>query len=179
MRYSVNEIKNILDSNNFITNKSIIKLPECIIEHCLTDSRQVSFMDTTLFVALETNTGSGHKYVEDRYKQGVKNFLISIWDEKYHTYNANFFLVNDTLKALQALAMFHRDNFTSQAELFRFPIIGVTGSNGKTIVKEWLYDRHRRVRLLRDGDFQAARLHQGYQDRPLRFRLYRHHLRHR
>ena len=139
MRYSVNEIKNILDSNNFITNKSIIKLPECIIEHCLTDSRQVSFMDTTLFVALETNTGSGHKYVEDLYKQGVKNFLISIWDEKYQTYNANFFLVNDTLKALQALAMFHRDNFTSQAELFRFPIIGVTGSNGKTIVKEWLY----------------------------------------
>ena len=139
MRYSVNEIKNILDSNNFIVSKSIIKLPECNIEHCLTDSRQVSFIDTTLFVALETNTGSGHKYIEDLYKQGVKNFLISIWEASYENYNANFFLVDNTLKALQALAMYHRDNFTSQAELFRFPIIGVTGSNGKTIVKEWLY----------------------------------------
>ena len=93
MRYSVNEIKNILDANNFIVSKSIINLPECTIEHCLTDSRQVSFMDTTLFVALETNTGSGHKYVEDLYKQGVKNFLISIWDKKYESFNANFFLV--------------------------------------------------------------------------------------
>ena len=139
MRYSVNEIKNILDSNNFIVSKCHIKHPECIIEHCLTDSRQVSYIDTTLFVALETNTGSGHKYVEDLYKQGVKNFLISIWDEKYNDYEANFFLVDNTLKALQALAMYHRDHFISQAELFRFPIIGVTGSNGKTIVKEWLY----------------------------------------
>ena len=75
MRYSANEIKNILDSNNFIVSKSIIKHPECTIEHCLTDSRQVSFMDTTLFVALETNTGSGHKYVEDLYKETYKTLM--------------------------------------------------------------------------------------------------------
>ena len=155
MRYSVNEIKNILDSNNFIVSKSIIQLPECNIEHCLTDSRQVSFIDTTLFVALETNTGSGHKYIEDLYKQGVKNFLISIWEASYENYNANFFLVDNTLKALQALAMYHRDNFTSQAELFRFPIIGVTGSNGKTIVKEWLYQ------LLKDK-FNCCRSPKSY-----------------
>ena len=155
MRYSVNEIKNILDANNFIVSKSILKLPECTIEHCLTDSRQVSFLDTTLFVALETNTGSGHKYVEDLYKQGVKNFLISIWDKKYESFNANFFLVDNTLKALQALAMFHRDNFKSHAELFRFPIIGVTGSNGKTIVKEWLYQ------LLKDK-FNCCRSPKSY-----------------
>ena len=155
MRYSVNEIKNILDANNFIVSKSIINLPECTIEHCLTDSRQVSFMETTLFVALETNTGSGHKYVEDLYKQGVKNFLISIWDKKYEGFKANFFLVDNTLKALQALAMYHRDNFTSQAELFRFPIIGVTGSNGKTIVKEWLYQ------LLKDK-FNCCRSPKSY-----------------
>ena len=155
MRYSVNEIKNILDANNFIVSKSIINLPECTIEHCLTDSRQVSFMETTLFVALETNTGSGHKYVEDLYKQGVKNFLISIWDKKYEGFKANFFLVDNTLKSLQALAMYHRDNFTSQAELFRFPIIGVTGSNGKTIVKEWLYQ------LLKDK-FNCCRSPKSY-----------------
>ncbi len=155
MRYSANEIKNILDSNNFIVSKSIIKHPECTIEHCLTDSRQVSFMDTTLFVALETNTGSGHKYVEELYKQGVKNFLISIWDKSYEHFDANFFLVDNTLKALQALAMYHRDNFISQAELFRFPIIGVTGSNGKTIVKEWLYQ------LLKDK-FNCCRSPKSY-----------------
>lgn len=155
MRYSVNEIKNILDSNNFIVSKCILKIPESIVEHCLTDSRQVSFIDTTLFVALETNTGSGHKYVEDLYKQGVKNFLISIWNEKYNDYEANFFLVDNTLKALQALAMYHRDNFTNKAELFRLPIIGVTGSNGKTIVKEWLYQ------LLKDK-FNCCRSPKSY-----------------
>lgn len=155
MRYSANEIKNILDSNNFIISKSIIKHPECTIEHCLTDSRQVSFMDTTLFVALETNTGSGHKYVEELYKQGVKNFLISIWDKSYEHFDANFFLVDNTLKALQALAMYHRDNFIHGAELFRFPIIGVTGSNGKTIVKEWLYQ------LLKDK-FNCCRSPKSY-----------------
>ena len=155
MRYSANEIKNILDSNNFIVSKSIIKHPECTIEHCLTDSRQVSFMDTTLFVALETNTGSGHKYVEELYKQGVKNFLISIWNKSYEQFDANFFLVDNTLKALQALAMYHRDNFIHGAELFRFPIIGVTGSNGKTIVKEWLYQ------LLKDK-FNCCRSPKSY-----------------
>ena len=155
MRYSANEIKNILDSNNFIVSKSTLKHPECTIEHCLTDSRQVSFMDTTLFVALETNTGSGHKYVEELYKQGVKNFLISIWDKSYEHFDANFFLVDNTLKALQALAMYHRDNFISQAELFRFPIIGVTGSNGKTTVKEWLYQ------LLKDK-FNCCRSPKSY-----------------
>lgn len=155
MRYSANEIKNILDSNNFIVSKSTLKHPECAIEHCLTDSRQVSFMDTTLFVALETNTGSGHKYVEELYKQGVKNFLISIWDKNYEQFDANFFLVDNTLKALQALAMYHRDNFIHGAELFRFPIIGVTGSNGKTIVKEWLYQ------LLKDK-FNCCRSPKSY-----------------
>ena len=155
MRYSANEIKKILDSNNFIVSKSTLKHPECAIEHCLTDSRQVSFMDTTLFVALETNTGSGHKYVEELYKQGVKNFLISIWDKSYEQFDANFFLVDNTLKALQALAMYHRDNFIHGAELFRFPIIGVTGSNGKTIVKEWLYQ------LLKDK-FNCCRSPKSY-----------------
>ncbi len=155
MKYSAQEIKNILDSNYFITNKSIIKIPESKIEHCLTDSRQVSFTDTTLFVALETNTGSGHKYVEDLYKQGVKNFLISVWDNKYEHFKANFFLVDDTLKALQALAMFHRDNFKGKKDLFAFPIIGVTGSNGKTIVKEWLYQ------LLKDK-FNCCRSPKSY-----------------
>lgn len=139
MRYSAIDIEQILDSNNFIISKSFIKYPESIIEHILTDSRQLSYINSTLFVALETNTGSGHKFVEQLYNQGVKNFLISIWDKKYESFDANFFLVDDTLKALQALAMYHRDHFKDKKELFNFPIIGVTGSNGKTIVKEWLY----------------------------------------
>lgn len=155
MRYSVSDISKILDNNNFITNKSIIKKDDCIIEHILTDSRQLSFIDTTLFIALETNTGSGHKYVEELYRQGVKNFLISIWDKKYDKMDANFFLVDDTLKALQALAMYHRDHFKSHSELYRFPIIGVTGSNGKTIVKEWLYQ------LLKDK-FNCCRSPKSY-----------------
>ena len=100
----------------------------------LTDSRSLCFPEATLFFAIKTDRNDGHKYIDDLYRSGVRNFVIEKLPEEYAvTYpDANFLMVPSTLKALQRLAERHRDEFD-------IPIIGITGSNGKTIVKEWLY----------------------------------------
>lgn len=100
----------------------------------LTDSRSLCFPEATLFFAIKTERNDGHRYIDDLYLSGVRNFVIEKLPDNYsETYpDANFLLVPSTLKALQRLAERHRDEFD-------IPIIGITGSNGKTIVKEWLY----------------------------------------
>ncbi len=100
----------------------------------LTDSRSLCFPEATLFFAIKTERNDGHKYIDDLYRSGVRNFVIEKLPEEYAVIypDANFLMVPSTLKALQRLAERHRDEFD-------IPIIGITGSNGKTIVKEWLY----------------------------------------
>lgn len=107
---------------------------EANIGWLLTDSRSLCFPEATLFFAIKTERNDGHRYVDDLYRSGVRNFVIEKLPENYsETYpDANFLQVPSTLKALQRLAERHRDEFD-------IPIIGITGSNGKTIVKEWLY----------------------------------------
>ncbi|HVG40363.1 MAG TPA: Mur ligase family protein, partial [Chitinophagaceae bacterium] len=102
------------------------------IEYLSCDSRNIQFASETLFFAIATQQGDGHIYVADAYKKGIRNFIISkeLTIELYE--NSNLILVRDTIKALQVLAAHHRSNFD-------IPVIGITGSNGKTIVKEWLY----------------------------------------
>ena len=102
------------------------------INHILFDSRKLVFPDTSLFFALTAGRRNGHEYIPDMYKRGVKAFVVSeeVQMEKFP--EAFFIIVDNTLDALQQLAAHHRAQFT-------FPVIGVTGSNGKTIVKEWLY----------------------------------------
>ena len=98
----------------------------------LTDSRSLCFPDETLFFALQGKR-DGHEYIRDLYDKGVRNFVVSRLPDRMDDYlESNFLLVKDTLLALQTLAMAHRKEFT-------VPVIGITGSNGKTIVKEWLY----------------------------------------
>lgn len=100
----------------------------------LTDSRSLCFPEETLFFAIKTGRNDGHKYIPDLYRRGVRHFAVEDvpqdWQELYP--HAGFLKVSDTLAALQRLAERHRDEFD-------IPIIGITGSNGKTIVKEWLY----------------------------------------
>ena len=107
---------------------------EANIGWLLTDSRSLCFPEATLFFAIKTERNDGHRYIDDLYRSGVRNFVIEKLPENYsETYpDANFLQVPSTLKALQRLAERHRDEFD-------IPIIGITGSNGKTIVKEWLY----------------------------------------
>lgn len=107
-----------------------------IIDWLLTDSRSLSFPEETLFFALTTRRNDGARYIPDLYARGVRNFVVSdeyaqtITDDEYPS--VNLLVVSNPLKALQKLAELHRSKF-------HIPVIGVTGSNGKTVVKEWLH----------------------------------------
>ena len=123
------EIKNIAE----IIGADTTKLHDDLVSILLTDSRRLSFPEQSLFFALKTKTNNGHLYIKELYALRVRNFVVS---EKHPEYkqmpDANFLYVKDPLQALQKLATHHRKQF-------HFPVIGITGSNGKTVVKEFLY----------------------------------------
>ncbi len=100
----------------------------------LTDSRSLCFPEETLFFALKTERNDGHRYISDLYRRGVRNFVVEdVPDNAATDYpQTNFLKVTSSLEALQRLAERHRDAFD-------IPVVGITGSNGKTMVKEWLY----------------------------------------
>jgi alanine racemase len=98
----------------------------------LIDSRKIANPAQAMFIAIKGTHRDGHQFITDAYQKGVRAFLISENIEKESFPEAAFLLVNDTLLALQQLAAAHRNQF-------HFPVIGITGSNGKTIVKEWLF----------------------------------------
>ncbi len=102
------------------------------VQTILTDSRKVAFAPSAVFFALKTPRNNGHKYIGDLIEKGVKCFVISEEPEKsVRTEKAAFLKVDDALLALQQLAATHRS-------CFQYPVTAITGSNGKTIVKEWL-----------------------------------------
>ena len=112
---------------------------EATIDWLLTDSRSLSFPEETLFFALTTKRNNGARYIPELYDRGVRNFVVAEKDFKRMESgewklegDLNFLIVANPLKALQKLAEAHRENF-------KIPLIGITGSNGKTIVKEWLH----------------------------------------
>ncbi len=100
----------------------------------LTDSRSLCFPEQTLFFALRTTHGDGHRYIDDLYRRGVRAFVVERVPDNADTVypGACFLLVPSPMAALQRLAERHRDEFN-------IPVVGITGSNGKTWVKEWLY----------------------------------------
>ncbi|MCR4921435.1 MAG: alanine racemase, partial [Bacteroidaceae bacterium] len=101
------------------------------IDWLLTDSRSLCFPESTLFFALQTARDDGHRYIPELYRRGVRAFVVTAVPEGDLS-EATFLVVPNTLQALQRLAERHRDAFD-------IPVIGITGSNGKTTVKEWLY----------------------------------------
>ncbi|MBQ5401775.1 MAG: bifunctional UDP-N-acetylmuramoyl-tripeptide:D-alanyl-D-alanine ligase/alanine racemase, partial [Bacteroidales bacterium] len=107
---------------------------DTIIGWLLTDSRSLCFPEQTLFFALRSKRNDGHKYIDELYRRGVRSFVVEQVPEDYQTAypKANFLKVPSPLAALQRLAERHRDEFD-------IPVVGITGSNGKTWVKEWLY----------------------------------------
>ena len=126
MEYAIKDIARIIGAQTDRLNDDKISL-------LLTDSRRLSFPEESLFFALRTKTNDGHKYIGELYKLRVRNFVVSEMRPEFERMtDANFLLVKDTLRALQKLAAYHRKRFN-------IPVIGITGSNGKTIVKEFLY----------------------------------------
>ena len=127
MRYTIENVTALIGARRFGHSATRV-------EWLLTDSRSLVFPETTLFFALRTKVGDGHRYVADLYRRGVRNFVVGTLPAEHETAfpDANFLQVMSPLKALQRLAERHREEHD-------IPVIGVTGSNGKTVVKEWLY----------------------------------------
>jgi Alr-MurF fusion protein len=96
-----------------------------------TDTRKIQDRSQTLFVAIKTDRRNGHDYIADAYQKGLRYFLVSEACEYASYPNASFLQVEDTVLALQVIA-------TTVRNQFNIPVIGITGSNGKTSIKEWL-----------------------------------------
>ena len=129
MNYTIEKITTLIGARRIGT-------ADAQIGWLLTDSRSLCFPEETLFFALKTARNDGHRYIADLYRRGVRNFVVEN-NAQLSTVNsqlqdANILIVPSPLEALQRLAERHRDEFN-------IPIVGITGSNGKTMVKEWLY----------------------------------------
>lgn len=126
MKYNIEDIVAIIRAKSE-------SLHPYIIDHLLTDSRTLSFPESTLFFAIKTTKNDGHKYIPELYKLRVRNFVVSHKPPSFKSMkDANFLVVEDVMNALQQIAIYHRKQFD-------IPVIGITGSNGKTMVKEFLY----------------------------------------
>ncbi len=127
MQYAIEEIAHLVGASLNGANPT-----GATVSQLLTDSRSLSIPEETLFFAITTQRNDGHHYIQQLYDRGVRFFVISHSIEKFNCPEATFLKVSDTVQALQTLAAHHRSRFT-------IPVIAITGSNGKTIVKEWLY----------------------------------------
>ena len=143
--YSISQIAPIIKAKIPATNV------EGLIEHILLDSRKLLFPSTSIFFALEGQRRKGGLFVEELYQKGVRCFVVdeSFTETELFKYSeAAFLQVTNVLQALHLLTAHHRQQFTA-------PVIGITGSNGKTIVKEWLYQ-------LLQNDFNIVRSPKSY-----------------
>lgn len=125
--YTITSVLQILSSGHYFLSDGSQTISELVY-----DSRKIRDVKESVFFAIKSSR-DGHQFIPDAYEKGIRSFLISDSNFSILPYpDANFIWVEDTLKALQTLAAFHRKQFT-------IPVIGITGSNGKTIVKEWLH----------------------------------------
>ena len=135
MNYTITEIAQI-------TGGQLVGPGEAVVQYVLTNSRSLLYSAATLFFAIPGERHDGHDYIEELYRQGVRCFVVnrlsdndatlSLKDSSEARFSAAFILVPDVLRALQQLAAQHRRRFMT-------PVIGITGSNGKTVVKEWIF----------------------------------------
>ncbi len=125
MAYHIQDIAQILHANASIH-------AEAQVEHLLIDSRKIVFPATSLFFPISGPRRDGHQFIKEVYERGVRSFVVRKGYDHSAYSDAIFVEVENVLQALQQLAAHHRKRFA-------IPVIGITGSNGKTIVKEWLY----------------------------------------
>lgn len=142
MSYSIHDLTSVLGIRS-------LAIHPARVSYLLTDSRKLTSPAETLFFALTTKNNDAHLFIDELYDAGVRNFVVSKMLPQWRAFSdANFLKVNDTLLALQKVAAHHRSRFN-------IPVIGITGSNGKTVVKEWLYQ-------LLGGDFNITRSPRSY-----------------
>jgi alanine racemase len=124
LQYRISQIASI------VKGQAIASAEDVVVRELLTDTRRAVFPESSLFFALKGDRRDGHAFIGEAYKKGIRNFIVSAQPDQ-DLPGSNIILVRDVLAALQLLAVHHRN-------LFHIPVIGITGSNGKTIVKEWL-----------------------------------------
>ena len=128
INYTIEEITRITKGKLINLNRDLPKPTQVSL-----DSRKIISPATTLFIAIKTSSHDGNDFIEHLYERGVRNFIST---NKHLDVNrvslANVLLVDNAITCLQRLAAFHRTQFAG------LPVIGITGSNGKTVVKEWL-----------------------------------------
>jgi Alr-MurF fusion protein len=131
--YSLSQIASIMQA------KQVVIRNDLTVSQLLIDSRKAEIAEHSLFFAIKGERHDAHQFIASLYAKGQRSFVVSEIPASYENQlpAANFLLVNDTQQALQQLAAYHRSQF-------QYPLIAITGSNGKTIVKEWLWQ------LLRD-----------------------------
>jgi UDP-N-acetylmuramyl pentapeptide synthase len=152
-------LRNINFGGNYsisMTTATFLHTPiDTTAAYLLTDSRQLIFPQQTLFFAIKGQHHDGHQFLYDLYQKGVRQFVVehkALTDKLIDTLegfeNVQIWEVESSLKALQEVAKRHRSQFD-------IPVIGITGSNGKTIVKEWLGQ-------LLSTDFRIAKSPKSY-----------------
>lgn len=129
MQYFIKDIADIVSGTLVHQSSATVPVP---IEHLLIDSRKVIYPESSVFIAISGTRNNGHHYLNDAYTAGVRNFVVEEVPSELPGSDVYMMKVEDSLLALQQLAAFHRGQF-------KCPVVGITGSNGKTIVKEWLY----------------------------------------
>ena len=158
-KYSIRQIIDILKPLH--TGVSDV---HAIIETLAYDSRKVKEGSSALFFALQ-GLRDGHTFLQDAYAVGVRNFVVSDTRVEYALAGANVIVVAEPLQAMQSLAAWHRNQFD-------YPVMAITGSNGKTMVKDWLYEllspEYRIVRSPKSYNSQLGvslslwQMHEGY-----------------
>ncbi len=129
--YSIREIATAIQARTFGD-------PDKTFQHIIIDSRTLTSPSSGLFIAIKGERHNGHQYIEDLYQKGVRCFLVEEISFELHA-GASYLVTRNSLEGLQKIATFHRLRF-------QIPIIGITGSNGKTIVKEWIYQSLQRTK---------------------------------
>ncbi|MGN6605178.1 MAG: bifunctional UDP-N-acetylmuramoyl-tripeptide:D-alanyl-D-alanine ligase/alanine racemase [Ginsengibacter sp.] len=142
INYTMDEIASICNGKWKRRNN-----PNNSLSYLSLDTRKISFPSETVFFAIKNKLQNANKFFESAFKKGVRNFLTDDQNVDISQFvDANFVLVKDTISALQKLSIHHRNRFPNR----KLKVIGITGSNGKTIVKEWLNE-------LLENDFSIVR----------------------
>ncbi len=135
MQYKAHEIASVIKAR-------LIGHKEFTIQNIVIDSRTIASPESSMFIAIRGERHNGNVFVSDLYQRGVRCFLVDDSVQNFED-DATYLIVDDTLKAFQQIAAWHRKKFD-------IPVVGITGSNGKTIVKEWIYQSlHTTLNLVR------------------------------
>lgn len=121
--YDINTFSIVIEATPFIS------LPDICIRNLIIDSRKTTQIQDSVFFAIQGDRHNGHGFISELIHKGVKNFVVS--SKAVVSSEANFFVVEDVIKALQSIATHHRKSNS-------IPILAITGSNGKTTIKEWI-----------------------------------------